>query len=160
MNYVDQKYLFIILFRSLWQLVSWPFMAQSRNSILFHVTPRNRMGPFLHFCSILSCCFSWPSFVLTLVISMVCACNKVSIINSCDIVKELRSHIVKTCSHVGIEQIGKIQAFQAAWAAACKVKGSTIAVPSEFIFLVGPISFSGPYCEEDIVFQVNSSKRR
>lgn len=28
-------------------------------------------------------------------------------------------------------------------------------VPSEYVFLVGPISFSGPYCEANIVFQVN-----
>nr|GME00781.1 polygalacturonase At1g48100-like [Ipomoea batatas] len=28
-------------------------------------------------------------------------------------------------------------------------------VPSEYVFLVGPISFSGPYCEKNIVFQLD-----
>ena len=50
---------------------------------------------------------------------------------------------------------GAKQAFQAAWAAACQVEASTIIVPSEYNFLVGPISFSGPHCQKDIVFQVN-----
>ncbi|XP_009769209.1 polygalacturonase At1g48100 isoform X1 [Nicotiana sylvestris] len=42
--------------------------------------------------------------------------------------------------------------FEAAWIEACKVEGSTIVVPSDYDFLVGPISFSGPHCEENIVF--------
>lgn len=42
----------------------------------------------------------------------------------------------------------------AAWAAACKVEGSTVLVPSDYEFLVGPISFSGPYCQPNIVVQV------
>lgn len=50
-----------------------------------------------------------------------------------------------------------MQAFETAWAAACKVEASTIIVPAEFTFLVGPVSFSGPYCEENIVFQVRIS---
>ncbi|RWW76060.1 hypothetical protein BHE74_00015878 [Ensete ventricosum] len=45
------------------------------------------------------------------------------------------------------------KAFEDAWAAACKVEGSTVVVPAEFEFLVGPISFSGPYCQPNIVFQ-------
>ncbi|KAA8533157.1 hypothetical protein F0562_033310 [Nyssa sinensis] len=49
------------------------------------------------------------------------------------------------------------KAFQAAWAAACKVEASTIVVPSEFVFLVGPISFSGPYCQHNIVFQLDGT---
>ena len=48
-----------------------------------------------------------------------------------------------------------MQAFQAAWAAACKVEASTMMVPSKFKFFVGPISFSGPYCQQNIVFQVS-----
>lgn len=48
------------------------------------------------------------------------------------------------------------QAFQAAWAAACKVESSTIIIPSKYEFLVGPISFSGPYCQHNIVFQVDN----
>ncbi|KAK6931043.1 Glycoside hydrolase, family 28 [Dillenia turbinata] len=49
------------------------------------------------------------------------------------------------------------KAFQAAWASACKVEGSTIIVPSEHEFLVGPISFSGPNCEANIVFQLEGT---
>ncbi|KAG6537619.1 polygalacturonase At1g48100-like [Zingiber officinale] len=47
------------------------------------------------------------------------------------------------------------KAFEAAWAAACKVASSVMAVPPEFEFLVGPISFSGPYCQPNIVFQLD-----
>ncbi|KAL7149127.1 hypothetical protein ABFS83_05G018500 [Erythranthe nasuta] len=47
------------------------------------------------------------------------------------------------------------KAFQAAWAAACKIEASTINVPADYVFLVGPISFSGPYCQHNIVFQLD-----
>ncbi|KAK9272111.1 hypothetical protein L1049_002480 [Liquidambar formosana] len=47
------------------------------------------------------------------------------------------------------------KAFQAAWAAACKVGASTMVVPSGSVFLVKPISFSGPNCESNIVFQLD-----
>jgi len=46
------------------------------------------------------------------------------------------------------------QAFEGAWAAACNQGASTVLVPPELEFLVGPISFSGPYCKPNIVFQV------
>lgn len=46
------------------------------------------------------------------------------------------------------------QAFESAWAAACKVQSSTMLIPSGYQFLVGPISFSGPYCQRNIIFQV------
>ncbi|KAK4429826.1 Polygalacturonase [Sesamum alatum] len=49
------------------------------------------------------------------------------------------------------------KAFQAAWAAACKVEASVLNVPAEFVFLVGPISFSGPYCQHNIVFQLDGT---
>ncbi|CAL5338314.1 unnamed protein product [Camellia sinensis] len=49
------------------------------------------------------------------------------------------------------------KAFQAAWAAACKVEASTMMVPSEFTFLVGPISFSGSNCNPNIVFQLEGT---
>ncbi|PIN09766.1 Polygalacturonase [Handroanthus impetiginosus] len=49
------------------------------------------------------------------------------------------------------------KAFQAAWAAACKVEASVINVPAKYVFLVGPISFSGPYCQHNIVFQVDGT---
>ncbi|KAG8635001.1 hypothetical protein MANES_17G113400v8 [Manihot esculenta] len=47
------------------------------------------------------------------------------------------------------------KAFEAAWAAACNVEASTIVVPSGSIFLLHPISFSGPNCAENIVFQLD-----
>ncbi|CAI9092940.1 OLC1v1028314C2 [Oldenlandia corymbosa var. corymbosa] len=49
------------------------------------------------------------------------------------------------------------KAFEAAWASACKVEASTIIVPSDYTFLVGPISFSGPYCQHNIVFQLDGT---
>ena len=48
-----------------------------------------------------------------------------------------------------------MQAFEAAWAAACKVEGSTMVVPYGFVFLVKPITFSGPNCQPNIQFQVH-----
>ncbi|KAI7753773.1 hypothetical protein M8C21_011692, partial [Ambrosia artemisiifolia] len=45
------------------------------------------------------------------------------------------------------------KAFEGAWAAACKVTGSKIIVPSPYKFLLGPITFSGPYCQRNIIFQ-------
>ncbi|CAA0818257.1 Pectin lyase-like superfamily protein [Striga hermonthica] len=73
---------------------------------------------------------------------------------------------VKSCSNVfnvidfgakgdGIKDDTK--AFQAAWAAACKAEASSIIVPAEYVFLVGPISFSGPYCQHNIVFQLDGT---
>ncbi|KAI4348177.1 hypothetical protein L6164_008931 [Bauhinia variegata] len=47
------------------------------------------------------------------------------------------------------------KAFQAAWAAACKVESSTLVIPSGSVFLVKPISFSGPNCAQNIVFQLD-----
>ncbi|KAK6928350.1 Glycoside hydrolase, family 28 [Dillenia turbinata] len=47
------------------------------------------------------------------------------------------------------------QAFQAAWAATCPVPSSTMVVPSGFVFLVGPVTFSGPKCGSNIVFQLD-----
>ncbi|KAL5654610.1 hypothetical protein ACJX0J_033929, partial [Zea mays] len=49
------------------------------------------------------------------------------------------------------------QAFEAAWAAACKVEASTVLVPSGLEFVVGPISFSGPYCKPNILFQLDGT---
>lgn len=48
------------------------------------------------------------------------------------------------------------QAFQETWEEACKLKGSTMVVPSDYTFLVGPISFSGKNCQPNIVFQASS----
>ncbi|GLU02078.1 hypothetical protein SLE2022_193470 [Rubroshorea leprosula] len=47
------------------------------------------------------------------------------------------------------------KAFEAAWTAACKVESSTVMVPSGSVFLVGPISFSGPTCQANIIFQID-----
>ncbi|KAI4329829.1 hypothetical protein MLD38_028172 [Melastoma candidum] len=46
------------------------------------------------------------------------------------------------------------KAFDAAWSAACKLTGPTMLVPSGYTFLVKPISFSGPNCGPNIVFQL------
>ncbi|KAG9150573.1 hypothetical protein Leryth_008043 [Lithospermum erythrorhizon] len=48
------------------------------------------------------------------------------------------------------------KAFEAAWASACEVEASTLMVPAEYTFLVGPVSFSGPNCKRNIVFQVTN----
>ncbi|KAK9090399.1 hypothetical protein Sjap_023576 [Stephania japonica] len=50
-----------------------------------------------------------------------------------------------------------MQAFEAAWEAACKVEASTILVPSDYKFFVGPVSFSGPFCQPNIVFQLDGT---
>ncbi|KAK8923537.1 Polygalacturonase [Platanthera zijinensis] len=47
------------------------------------------------------------------------------------------------------------KAFEAAWAAACQVEASTVKIPSDYSFLVGPISFAGPYCQPNIIFQLD-----
>ncbi|KAG6429572.1 hypothetical protein SASPL_107624 [Salvia splendens] len=49
------------------------------------------------------------------------------------------------------------KAFEAAWAAACKVEASVVNVPPDYVFHVGPISFSGPYCQHNIVFQLDGT---
>ncbi|KDO82379.1 hypothetical protein CISIN_1g009748mg [Citrus sinensis] len=49
------------------------------------------------------------------------------------------------------------KAFEAAWAAACKVEASIMVVPAESVFLVGPMSFSGPYCQANIIFQLDGT---
>uniref|UniRef100_A0A0R0F9B3 Polygalacturonase n=1 Tax=Glycine max TaxID=3847 RepID=A0A0R0F9B3_SOYBN len=48
-------------------------------------------------------------------------------------------------------------AFQEAWAEACKIESSTMLVPADYAFFVGPISFSGPYCKPSIVFQLDGT---
>ncbi|XP_028801762.1 uncharacterized protein LOC114756951 [Neltuma alba] len=47
------------------------------------------------------------------------------------------------------------KAFQDRWVAACKMEASTMLVLANYIFKVGPISFSGPYCKSNIVFQLD-----
>ncbi|KAK4263189.1 hypothetical protein QN277_028641 [Acacia crassicarpa] len=49
------------------------------------------------------------------------------------------------------------KAFHDTWAAACKVEASTMLVPAGNIFKMGPISFSGPYCKPNIVFQLDGT---
>ncbi|XP_010936703.1 polygalacturonase At1g48100 [Elaeis guineensis] len=49
------------------------------------------------------------------------------------------------------------KAFQAAWAAACEVEASRVVVPSKYEFLVGPVSFDGPTCQDNIVFQLDGT---
>ncbi|WOH08242.1 hypothetical protein DCAR_0727680 [Daucus carota subsp. sativus] len=77
--------------------------------------------------------------------------------------KKDHSYVSNATFHVldfGAKGDGKTddtQAFQAAWAAACKVEASTIVVPSAYVFVLGPVSFSGPYCQHDIVFQLDGT---
>ncbi|KAK9067295.1 hypothetical protein SSX86_014621 [Deinandra increscens subsp. villosa] len=47
------------------------------------------------------------------------------------------------------------KAFEAAWLAACKLEASTMVVPKGSVFLIKPISFSGPNCQSNIVFQLD-----
>ncbi|KAL4581613.1 hypothetical protein LXL04_006136 [Taraxacum kok-saghyz] len=47
------------------------------------------------------------------------------------------------------------KAFEAAWLAACKLEASTMIIPKGSVFLIKPISFSGPNCESNIVFQLD-----
>ncbi|XP_004509758.1 polygalacturonase At1g48100-like [Cicer arietinum] len=49
------------------------------------------------------------------------------------------------------------KAFEATWAEACKVEASTMLIPADYVFYVGPIAFSGPYCKPNIVFQVDGT---
>ncbi|XP_020571972.1 polygalacturonase At1g48100-like [Phalaenopsis equestris] len=49
------------------------------------------------------------------------------------------------------------KAFEEAWTAACQVEASTVKIPSDYTFLVGPISFSGPYCQPNIIFQLDGT---
>lgn len=53
-----------------------------------------------------------------------------------------------------------MQAFEDAWKEACKVAASTLLVPSGSTFLVGPVSFLGNECKENIVFQVNFQQKK
>ncbi|KAK4417783.1 Polygalacturonase [Sesamum alatum] len=46
-------------------------------------------------------------------------------------------------------------AFEAAWKDACQEQGSVMLVPTGSVFLVKPISFSGPNCMSGIVFQLD-----
>lgn len=48
------------------------------------------------------------------------------------------------------------QALVAAWKAACKVQGATLQVPSNFKFLIKPITLKGP-CMPLLLFQVRPS---
>ncbi|KAJ8759008.1 hypothetical protein K2173_003246 [Erythroxylum novogranatense] len=57
----------------------------------------------------------------------------------------------------GDGKIDDTKAFQAAWGSACKVEASTMLVPAGYVFLVGPVSFSGPYCKPNIVFQLDGT---
>lgn len=48
-----------------------------------------------------------------------------------------------------------MQAFADAWSAACAAEASTVLVPASYVFLVGPIAFTGgDSCEPNVIFQV------
>ncbi|GLJ05382.1 hypothetical protein SUGI_0017190 [Cryptomeria japonica] len=46
------------------------------------------------------------------------------------------------------------KAFEAAWQAVCAQESSTLLIPADYRFLVGPITFSGP-CQSNIVFKID-----
>ncbi|KAF8390456.1 hypothetical protein HHK36_024982 [Tetracentron sinense] len=48
------------------------------------------------------------------------------------------------------------KAFQAAWKAACKVEWATVEIPSEFKFLIKPITIQGP-CMPHLVLQIDGT---
>ncbi|XP_020520413.1 polygalacturonase At1g48100 [Amborella trichopoda] len=48
------------------------------------------------------------------------------------------------------------KAFLATWAAACKVESAIFEVPSEFRFLIGPLTFRGP-CEPGLVLKIDGT---
>ncbi|KAJ0014552.1 hypothetical protein Pint_20331 [Pistacia integerrima] len=47
-------------------------------------------------------------------------------------------------------------ALLAAWKAACKVPGATLEIPSEFKFLIKPITLQGP-CMPHLVLQIDGT---
>nr|CAB3470501.1 unnamed protein product [Digitaria exilis] len=49
------------------------------------------------------------------------------------------------------------QAFGDAWSAACAVRASKLLVPASYVFLVGPITFTGDSCEPNMAFQVDGT---
>ncbi|KAI3726012.1 hypothetical protein L1987_65809 [Smallanthus sonchifolius] len=70
----------------------------------------------------------------------------------------ITSTIFNVVSDFGAKGDGKTddtKAFEAAWLAACKLEASTMVVPKGSVFLIKPISFSGPDCEPNIVFQLD-----
>ncbi|VFQ82267.1 unnamed protein product [Cuscuta campestris] len=61
---------------------------------------------------------------------------------------------VLTYGAKGDETTDDTQAFEKAWADACKAEGSTLLVPSGHKFLVGQISLVGP-CKTNMIFQLD-----
>ncbi|XP_025812851.1 polygalacturonase At1g48100-like [Panicum hallii] len=49
------------------------------------------------------------------------------------------------------------KAFADAWSAACAGGAPTVLVPASYVFLVGPITFTGDSCEPNMVFQVDGT---
>ncbi|KAL6639859.1 hypothetical protein ACP70R_022454 [Stipagrostis hirtigluma subsp. patula] len=56
---------------------------------------------------------------------------------------------------VGDGATNDTKAFADAWSAACTVRASTVVTPAGYVFLVGPITFTGDSCESDTIFQVD-----
>ncbi|CAL5042888.1 unnamed protein product [Urochloa decumbens] len=49
------------------------------------------------------------------------------------------------------------KAFAAAWSSACAAGASTVLVPVSYVFLVGPITFTGDSCVSNMVFQLDGT---
>ncbi|CAL5047757.1 unnamed protein product [Urochloa decumbens] len=49
------------------------------------------------------------------------------------------------------------KAFAASWSSACAAGASTVLVPVSYVFLVGPITFTGDSCVSNMIFQVDGT---
>ncbi|XP_077219226.1 polygalacturonase At1g48100-like [Tasmannia lanceolata] len=61
---------------------------------------------------------------------------------------------VRSFGAVGDEDTDDTAAFRSAWTAACAVESGTLLVPSDYVFTITSLIFSGP-CQPNIVFQVD-----
>ncbi|GLJ05366.1 hypothetical protein SUGI_0016940 [Cryptomeria japonica] len=60
---------------------------------------------------------------------------------------------VTTLGAKGDGETDDTKAFLAAWQAACEKDSATLLIPSDYQFLVGPLTFLGP-CKSNILFKV------
>lgn len=56
-------------------------------------------------------------------------------------------------NHGNQRLMSEVQALEEAWKAACKVQGAVIQIPSNFKFLIKPITLKGP-CMPQLLLQV------
>ncbi|GLJ05362.1 hypothetical protein SUGI_0016850 [Cryptomeria japonica] len=63
---------------------------------------------------------------------------------------------VTTLGAKGDGETDDTKAFLAAWQAACEKESATLLIPSDYQFLVGPLTFLGP-CKSNIIFKVDGN---